>query len=360
MTPLSPRLAERIRAEGPLSLAAFMAAALADPRDGYYMTRDPFGRGGDFTTAPEISQIFGELIGLWALLVWQSMGSPGRVVLAELGPGRGTLMSDLLRAARVRPAFAAALDVHLVEISPTLRNRQAQTLAEHRVRWVERVEDLPDGPLILIANELFDALPIRQIEAQGGVWHERRVGLDAAGGFAFTLGEAVPPPAYAGPPTDGTIAEIGEAASALAATIGARLAHSVGAALIIDYGYDQSGPGDSVQAMRGHAAHPVLADPGNADLTAHVDFERLAAAAMAAGAGAHGPLPQGVWLGRMGIEERAVMLMRGLSPERAAELAAGARRLIDPGEMGTLFRVLALTHPSLPVPPGLDPQEPPR
>jgi len=355
---LGPRLARRIAQDGPLDLPAFMAAALADPEHGYYMTRDPFGRGGDFTTAPEISQLFGELIGLWAVLVWQSMGAPPRVVLAELGPGRGTLMADLLRAARVRPAFLEAAEIHLVEISPALRARQAETLAGIPVRWVERVDDLPPGPLIAIANELFDALPVRQIVRAQGAWRERRVGLDAAGAFAFVAAEAVAPPAWVpADAPDGAIATIGPAAEALAATLGARLANQGGAALIVDYGHDRPGLGDTLQAVRDHAPHPVLVDPGNADLTAHVDFAAVAGAAQGAGAQRHGPLAQGTWLERMGIRARAAQLMHRATPAQAEAVARGARRLIDPREMGTLFRVLALAHPSLPVPPGLAPQE---
>ena len=356
---LAALLTERIRSGGPISVADFMAEALGHPQYGYYRGRDPFGAGGDFTTAPEISQMFGELIGLWGVIVWQSMGSPERVVLAEIGPGRGTLMADLLRAARTVPAFAAAIEVHLIETSPALRNRQAQTLAKEAVTWSERFEDLPDGPLLLVANELFDALAIRQyVKQAGGGWAERRIGLDAEGGFVFVVGDTVVAPALAAcvlAAPEGAIAEICEPGRALAAAIGRRLATQPGAALIIDYGPPVSGAGDSLQAVRDHGYHPVLADPGHADLTAHVDFQALAEAGGAMGARAHGPVSQGRWLLRLGIEERTVMLMRNATAEQAADMAARARRLIDPGEMGTLFQVLALASPGLPVPPGLDP-----
>jgi NADH dehydrogenase [ubiquinone] 1 alpha subcomplex assembly factor 7 len=341
-------LAETIREQGPMSVADYMAAALGHPEHGYYTGHDPFGLGGDFTTAPEISQMFGELIGLWCLLTWQAMGSPERLVLAEIGPGRGTLMADLLRTAQVRPPFAAALEVVLVETSPALRNRQAQTLAGHKVAWVERVEDLPPGPLLVVANELFDALPIRQFERQGGVWRERRVGLDPDGGFVFVTGAETDRADLPTAADDGAIAEIGEAGLALAGWLGRRLATTSGAALIIDYGHQSGGFGDTFQAVRRHRYHPVLRDPGHVDLTAHVDFARLAAAAVAAGARVDGPVSQGLFLSRMGLEERARMLMQTATPEQAATLAAGARRLIDPGEMGTLFRVLALASPTLP------------
>ncbi len=359
MTALAAILAQRIRDGGPISVAQFMEAALADPRYGYYMGRDPFGVAGDFTTAPEISQMFGELIGLWCAIQWQAMGSPDRVVLAEIGPGRGTLMADLLRAARTLAPFAAALDVHLIETSPSLRNRQAQTLEAEAVRWVERFDQLPDGPLLLVANELFDALPIRQLEKQRGGWHERMVGLGPDGGLAFVAGpKVVKPPlgAEVRAAKAGSIAEICEAGRALAGAIGARLAATGGAALIIDYGHDASAAGDTLQAVKAHRYHPVLSDPGESDLTAHVDFQALAAAAAAKGAAVHGPVAQGAWLLRLGLEERTVMLMRGASTETAADIAGRARRLIDPAEMGTLFRVLAILNPSMPVPPGFEPQ----
>lgn len=355
---LAAVLAHRIRENGPITVEEFMAQALGHPEFGYYMGRDPFGVGGDFTTAPEISQMFGELIGLWCALVWQSMGAPPRLVLAEMGPGRGTLMADLLRAAKALPPFAAALEVHLVETSPALANRQRQTLAGHAVTWHTRFEELPaDAPLLLIANELFDALPIRQLEKAGGIWRERVVGLDGAGRFAFAQGEAVdaPPlaPAVLAAP-DGALAEICPVGRELARAIARRLAHQGGAALIVDYGYGKSAAGDSLQALKGHRHHPVLAEPGTADLTAHVDFQALAEAA-AGLAVSHGPVPQGRFLASLGLEERTRMLMRNATTEQAAELARGARRLIDPAEMGTLFKAMALAHPLLPVPPGLDP-----
>jgi NADH dehydrogenase [ubiquinone] 1 alpha subcomplex assembly factor 7 len=271
---LAAILSERIRACGPIPVSEFMAQALSHPEHGYYMGRDPFGMAGDFITAPEVSQMFGELIGLWCALVWQSMGSPGRVVLAEIGPGRGTLMSDLLRATRALPPFASALDVHLIETSPSLRNRQAQALTDRSVEWHERFEDLPDGPLLLVANELFDALPIRQLEKAAGLWHERVVALDEAGGFTFALGPVVADPPLAPAvleAADGALAEICPQGRDLATAIARRLAHQGGAALIIDYGYGKSTAGDSLQALKSHKHHPVLSGPGTADITAHVD-----------------------------------------------------------------------------------------
>ncbi|MBI5165536.1 MAG: SAM-dependent methyltransferase [Magnetospirillum sp.] len=344
-------LAERIRAEGPLPLPAFMAAALMHPRFGYYTTRDPLGGQGDFTTAPEISQMFGELIGVWCLLAWQSMGMPSPFVLAELGPGRGTLMADLLRAVASVPDFTAAADLWLVEASPTLRNRQRQRLDGVAVSWAERVEDLPPGPLLVVANEFFDALPIEQFECQGGLWHRRLVGLDSAGGFAFVRGPAVEPPFAPAP--DGAIVETCPEGRRIAALLGARLARDGIAALVIDYGHARTAVGETLQAVKSHAFHPVLATPGQADLTAHVDFQALAEAAMPARA--FGPVEQGSFLVRLGIHTRAGMLAQAAGPEMTADIAGQMRRLIDPTEMGTLFKVLALAHPAVALLPGLDP-----
>ncbi|MGE5503496.1 MAG: class I SAM-dependent methyltransferase [Actinomycetota bacterium] len=359
-TPLAGLLAERIRARGPISVAEYMAEALGHPEHGYYIRRDPFGRRGDFTTAPEVSQMFGELVGLWAAVVWQMMGAPGRVVLAEMGPGRGTLMSDLLRAAATVAPFRAAAEIHLVETSPHLRRRQEKTLAGHAVTWHDRFDQLPDGPMILVANELFDALPIRQFEKRAGIWRERLVGLGDTGEFEFIPGPEAAPPldqSMLDDAQDGSVAEWGEAGRALAAAMGARLARQGGAALIVDYGYDRSGIGDTLQAVRKHRFHPVLHDPGDADLTAHVDFAGLAESA--APSRAWGPVSQARFLTRLGIEARAAMLQRAAQPTVAADIAGQLQRLIDPAEMGTLFRVLALADPALPAPPGLEQGNPP-
>ncbi|NFV82016.1 class I SAM-dependent methyltransferase [Magnetospirillum aberrantis] len=351
MTALSDILAGRIRAGGPITVADFMAEALSHPEHGYYMSREPFGTSGDFTTAPEISQMFGELIGLWAAVTWQAMGCPSRVVLAEMGPGRGTLMRDLLRAAAGVPPFLKAAEVWLVETSPRLRQRQRQTLGGAEINWAERFEDLPQGPLIMVANELFDALPIRQFEKTGGVWRERMVGL-CGDDFAFVPGPEHTPevPAEVLAAADGSIVETCPQGRALAATVGARLAGETGAALFVDYGHAQSGVGDTFQAVKRHRFHPVLENPGSADLTAHVDFEALAAAAQPARA--WGPVPQGAFLETLGIRTRAALLAQNAGPKVAADINGQMRRLIDPGEMGTLFKVLALTNPALPAPIG--------
>ncbi|EKE74817.1 class I SAM-dependent methyltransferase [Oceanibaculum indicum] len=352
MTPVAALLARRIAANGPITVADYMAEALGHPVHGYYRSRDPLGAAGDFTTAPEISQMFGELIGLWAAVVWQQMGSPDPVRLVELGPGRGMLMADFLRAARLVPGFRESIRLHLVETSRPLRDRQKQALAASgvAVEWHDDIASVPDGPMILIANEFFDALPIRQLQRLPGGWHERLVDLDEAGtGFRFVVspgrstGAALLDPGVRETAPVGAIAEICPAGLAISATIGARLKAEGGAALLIDYGTARSAPGDSFQALKAHRFHDPLADPGTADLTAHVDFQALARAAVEAGAVAHGPVEQGTFLTALGIEARAETLRQS----GAADVDAALRRLIDAREMGSLFKILALTGPTL-------------
>jgi NADH dehydrogenase [ubiquinone] 1 alpha subcomplex assembly factor 7 len=359
---LAEVLAERIRSGGPLSVEAYMAAALGDARHGYYATRDPLGAQGDFITAPEISQIFGELVGLWCVDFWQRWDAPARVVLAEIGPGRGTLMADALRAARVAPGFAQAIELHLVETSPTLRAVQAKTLAQAAPHWHDAVDALPPGPLLLIANEFLDALPIRQLVRAAEGWHERLVGLAGEGEvLVFTLDPApaepslVPPRLRAAPP--GAVFEVRATAESLARTLAARLAAEGGAALFVDYGHQRSACGDTLQAVRRHRRHEVLAEPGMADLTAHVDFAAFAASAEAGGARVWGPVTQGAWLKALGIEARAARLLAQASAAQAEEIRSACRRLTDPAAMGALFKVLALTHPGAPAPDGFASQE---
>ena len=325
-------------------LDAFMARANA----AYYAQHDPFA---DFTTAPEISQVVGELLGAWAAVAWQAMGAPDAVILAEAGPGRGTLMADALRAIRqVAPGFAAALRLHLVEASPRLRAIAAARLPE--ASWHARVEDVPPGPLILIGNEFLDALPIRQFVRRGRGWTERFV---ADGGFvecaAIRPSWAHNDPGEDAAMDDAAIKEICEPALALAAHLGARLARESGAALFLDYGPERSAAGESLQAVRNGRPADPLAEPGSADLTAHVDFAAVAAAAHAKGAAAWGPVPQGMFLARLGLYQRTDRLARA-NPARAPALLAAARRLAEPQHMGRLFKALALTHPALPPPAG--------
>jgi SAM-dependent MidA family methyltransferase len=352
MTPLARALAGRIAAGGPVTVAEFMAECLLHPTLGYYTTRAPFGAAGDFTTAPEISQMFGELIGLALAQAWADQGAPGRLVLAELGPGRGTLMADALRATARVPGFAAAAEVVLVEASPRLRAEQARRLPAG-VRWCDRVEDLPDGPLFLVANEFLDALPIRQFRREPRGWRERLVGLGAGGGLDFGLSPPMPEaalPARLRDTPPGGIVELCPAAGAVAATIGARLAQAGGAAVIVDYGGWRS-CGDTLQAVRRHAPCDILTTAGEADLTAHVDFEPVAQAARPAVARL---VPQGAFLAALGLSMRAERLARGLSGPALDLHRAAERRLTAPEEMGTLFKVLALTPPGAPPLPGTE------
>lgn len=393
MTPLAEHLRKRIRLAGPITVADYMREALGHPEYGYYRRGgDPLGAAGDFTTAPEISQMFGELIGLWCVDLWERMGAPKPVRLVELGPGRGTLMADALRAARLRPEFLAAIRLHLVEISAALRARQAEALRDAALpagapQWHDDFAAVPDGPLLLVANEFFDALPIHQFErtADAG-WRERVVTIDAdeadpegnetpgepaGGGFRFALAPPGPalgllePERLAAAPV-GAVAEVCPAALALAEAIGRRVAAFGGGALVCDYGYgagsDEAGAGfgDSLQAVRRHRRHDPLADPGTADLTAHVDFGALARAAQRAGATAWGPVPQGQFLDRLGLRLRAAALLKRATPEQARDIRAAVERLLQPAQMGTLFKVLAIVGPGLAGPPaGFEPAEGP-
>ncbi|HEY2890281.1 MAG TPA: SAM-dependent methyltransferase [Dongiaceae bacterium] len=352
MTTLAELLARRIALTGPITVAEFMAESLGHPVHGYYQRRDPFGSAGDFITAPEVSQMFGEMIGLWCVEVWQTMGSPSPCLLVELGPGRGTLMADALRAARIRPAFGQAMRLHLVETSPHLRERQASVLAAHHPSWHDSFSEIPEGPLLLVANEFFDALPVHQFVLGPKGWQERMV---AANDGKLVFASAHPGPSFAllsERQRGGQAAEVSPAAIALAGELGRRLAAHGGAALIVDYGSAQSLPGESLQAVRQHQPVDVLADPGSADLSAHVDFAGLLGAATSAGAAAHGPLPQGEFLQRLGLDARAASLKARATPAQAREIDAARRRLLDAREMGTLFKAMALSSPSLPVPPG--------
>ncbi|MCB2134836.1 MAG: SAM-dependent methyltransferase [Rhodobacteraceae bacterium] len=358
MTALGDRLAARIAAEGPLTLASYMAECLLDPDHGYYATRDPFGREGDFTTAPEISQMFGELLGLCLAQCWIDQGRPASIRLAELGPGRGTLMADVLRAVRSVPGFREAATVHLVEASATLRKVQRERLAREGVEWHGTVGDLPSGPLYLIANEFFDALPIRQFERDGSGWAERQVGL-VGDRLAPGLAPTVPVGLLSHRLADtrpGDIVEICPALPAIAGEIGHRIAASGGVAIVIDYGGWHS-LGDTFQAVRAHKPVDPFANPGTADLTAHVDFEALSTAFSQAGAAVTGMTPQGLFLERLGITARAEALASRLAPAARAAHIAAHRRLTHPAEMGRLFKAIACYPSHCPPPPGFDPAD---
>jgi SAM-dependent MidA family methyltransferase len=354
MTALLDELKRIIAVEGPLTIECYMALCLGHPAHGYYMTRDPFGADGDFTTAPEVSQMFGELIGLWAAEVWRLMGAPRPLRLIELGPGRGTLMSDLLRAARVVPGFLEAAGIHLVETSPVLRARQAERLssAPVPVAWHTALSEVQAGPAIVVANEFFDALPIRQYLRTERGWCERLVGLGEDEGLGFGLAEA-----DARLPHMGNIGEVLEwpgVALDIVQVLAARLVAQGGAALLIDYGHSASAFGDTLQAVKRHAFAGPLGEPGDADLTVHVDFARLAEAARSRGAAVHGPIPQGDFLRALGIETRARALQARATPDQAADVESALYRLTDagPAGMGSLFKVMAICHPNLTPLPG--------
>ena len=355
MSPLKDQLIARISSDGPISLADYMSECLLHPDLGYYTSQTPFGAQGDFTTAPEISQMFGELIGLSLAQCWLDQGAPAPFTLAELGPGRGTLMADLLRATRGVPGFHAGLRLHLVEASPNLQQQQAQALAGYDVTWVDSVDALPHQPLFLIANEFFDALPIRQFVRDSDGWREKRVGL-VANELSFGLGPEAPQPALEHRLQDtkaDDLVELSPATAPITAALAQRIASHGGGALIIDYG-DWRSLGDTLQALKAHAPIDPLQTPGEADLTAHVDFEVLCSVAAGAGCTYSKLTPQGVFLERLGITDRARALAAGLEGAALESLIAAHRRLTHPTEMGNLFKVLGLTPANIAPPPGLN------
>jgi NADH dehydrogenase [ubiquinone] 1 alpha subcomplex assembly factor 7 len=354
---LAERLRNRIEREGAISVHDYMESCLADRRSGYYTTRQPIGAAGDFITAPEISQIFGELIGAWAVAVWQAMGAPASVIVAELGPGRGTLMADAIRAWRSAPEFLASVSVALVETSPTLEAVQRETISDcpASLRWYAGLEDVPRGPLILIANEFIDALPVRQVVREGGAWRERTVTLTETG-FAFSAGaplEGDALPAWLGQEdtTDGAIVETRPDAAKLIETLAGRAKDAPVSALIADYGHAESGIGDTLQAVRRHRFADPLTAPGETDLTAHVDFAALKEAARARGLATFGPMSQGQFLLELGFESRCDRLTRNATPDQRQAILSGAARLADPRQMGALFKMLVLQSSGLAPPP---------
>ena len=364
MSALERHLHRVIAHEGSITVARYMLEALVHPQHGYYMSRDPLGAAGDFTTAPEVSQMFGELIGLWCGHCWEQMGRPSPVRLVELGPGRGTLMADALRATRVMAGFAAAVDIHLVEISPALRAEQRERLGTSRMQWHDELATVPEGALLLIANEFFDALPIHQFQCTPAGWRERLVAAAPGSSgkeLAFVLSpDATPataliPAALATAPLD-SIAEVCPVAISLAQEVGKRVATAGVAALIVDFGHTATAAGDTLQAVRRHESQHVLASPGDADLTAHIDFAAVARAGREAGAAVFGPVVQGEFLRRLGIEARAECLRTTASARQADDIARALERLTAPDQMGKLFKALAVTHPEIPVPAGFEGQ----
>jgi NADH dehydrogenase [ubiquinone] 1 alpha subcomplex assembly factor 7 len=360
MTALKKLLLKRIAATGPISLADYMAECLMHPQHGYYQNERVFGAGGDFITAPEVNQMFGEMLGLWVADRWAAMGRPAAVNLIELGPGRGTLMADMLRAAGTVPGFKQAATIRFVEVSRQLRAAQAEKVPA--ATWHDDVTSLPDGPAIIVANEFFDALPIHQFQKHQGIWLERCVGAEgspdakepAADRLGFTLTQpgaqfGLVPDTLRNAP-DGAIVEVCPAALSCTAVLSSHIARHGGAALFIDYGYTQSAPGDTFQALKKHEYTDPFDAPGTADLTAHVAFDRLAAAAT--DTRPFGAVEQGAFLMAIGLGQRAQQLAAGAGEARQADILSALKRLTAAEEMGSLFKVLALQHKSLPPPPG--------
>ena len=360
-TPLEIDIRRRINAAGPMPVAQYMALCLTDPKYGYYVTRDPLGARGDFITAPEVSQMFGELIGIWMSAVWKLMGSPDQVRVVELGPGRGTLMKDAMRAAQVVPPFRKAVVLDLVEISPILREQQRRALEPHNIpmAWYNSINDVPDGPAIIVANEFFDAIPVSQAVKTEDGWRERCVGIDADGKLAFVLAaepmahlDILLPQAARDAPGE---YQVGWRSDAAAIDLGRRVAQD-SAALVIDYGHSETDFGDTLQAVGKHAYADPLHELGEVDLTAHVDFAPLSRTIEAMGAKAYGPITQSLLLRRLGIETRAATLKGKATRAQAADVDMALARLIGIGRtgMGELFKAAAYAAPSLGVPPAFD------
>ena len=357
MTALKDRVVARIRAAGPMRIDEYMALCLFDPAHGYYTSRDPFGAKGDFVTAPEISQMFGELVASWLASAWIAAGRPEKPVLAEIGPGSGALMADMLRTlAKIAPDFLAVAEIVLVEASPRLAAIQREKLggfAGER-NWAATIADLPAGPLFIVGNELFDALPVRQFQRTGGQWRERLVALDRGGEPAFALGPPADPrlPPQAVSCGEGDIVEVAPGREALMAEIAGKIARHGGGGLFFDYG-EESGFGDTLQAVANHAPAGVFDRPGEADLTTHVDFGALMDAARAAGLDA-ALTPQGEFLMALGIDERAARLAAGKDAATAARIGRERDRLVGEREMGRLFKALAIAPPRFPLYPFVD------
>ena len=361
-SPLETEIRRLIRIAGPMPIGEYMRLCLTHPEHGYYIKHDPIGAGGDFITAPEISQMFGELIGVWLATVWQQMGAPENVRLIELGPGRGTMMADALRAVKTAPAFLAAVVLHLVEVSPTLRKMQEERLEPLGLPalWHSTLEDVPAGPCLLMANEFIDALPVRQAVKQGGAWHERVVEVGADGNLAIGIAhdplsnfEATLPRGLRLSP-DGSIYEW--RSDNFAFELGRRMRDG-GAALLIDYGHAWYGLGETLQAVSGHGYVDPLTAPGDVDLTAHVDFAALGERAESIGARVHGPVAQRDWLRRLGIDKRAATLKAHAPYGKALEIDQTLSRLTAGGArgMGELCKVIAVADPKLNPLPGFEP-----
>lgn len=355
MTLLTKILRRKIEEQGPLSVHDYMEMALSHPEYGYYFRQNPFGKSGDFVTAPEVSQMFGELVGLWCIDVWSKLGAPATFNIVELGPGNGTLMVDALRSGTLVPEFIDAAQVHLVETSEQLRTRQKTEINHHSIYWHTDIPPLDTDPVIFIANEFFDALPIHQYEALSGEWYERCVDWKEDK-LTFCLSKEPEKQLRAPPDLDGTLVlETCPIGIDIINMICQYLKISGGAALIIDYGSSEALYGDSFQAVRDHTHQHPLEDPGLSDLTAHVKFPQLIEEAQKHAVKVHGPTSQGRFLERLGIEARAGLLKRSATEDQQKSIASDLRRLTSAVEMGTLFKVLTISHNLTAPPEGFDP-----
>jgi len=333
MSPLERQIRQSITINGPMSIETFMGLAISH----YYATRDPFGADGDFTTAPEISQMFGEMIGVWISDAWVKLGQPSEFILVEGGPGRGTLMTDILRATGKMLGFREGMSLHLIETSPVLRNIQKATLAGYNPVWHDSLETLPELPMIFIANELLDAMPVRQYECRKGRWYERVVGLEGDR-LVFGLREAQ----VNAPVLEGSFREESPAIQSFIKSLSDRIRRNRGAALLIDYGYDMPGAsGDTLQAVKSHQFVPVLENIGEADLTAHIDFYAVKECCDVA---VSGPVGQGDFLNALGMDVRLQMLKLRATPQQYLDLQSAYSRLTSPTQMGKLFRAMAMCH----------------
>jgi len=359
VTPLENKLRDIIKTDGPISVSHLMRIAANDTDYGYYQSRDPFGTLGDFITSPEITQAFGEIIGLWCLTAWQNAGCPDKTILIELGPGRGTLMLDILRTVKkILPKFMESIELHLVESGTTLRQQQRLTLKDYHVTWHDFISTIPQGPSLIIANEFFDVLPIDQYLMTKDGWHERLITHDPKENklsfitvpvskkkiskFRFEISKA----------ETNSIFERNRSAEKFAESIAKRIFSNGIAALLIDYGYVKSGFGDTLQAVKSHQYYDPLTDIGNADLTAHVDFANLEAIFKKTGVAVHGPVLQRNFLTTLGIEHRTMTLVKKATTEQALLLIKGCQRLIAQNGMGSLFKVMAVTPKNASTPEG--------
>lgn len=352
---LAERLATRIRETGPISVAEYMTLCLLDPVDGYYPTRDPIGAGADFITAPEVSQMFGEMIGIWVAQVWAAMGEPDTLNLAEAGPGKGTMMADTLRVLSKVRGLNTALELHLIEASAALMAVQAQTLAPYpqAAHWCDAIAKTGTGPLVLLGNEYLDCLPVRQFIFHRGRWHERMVGLDEAGAFIFSIA-ATPLPqtdvqlwlSHVGEPHEDMLVEVRPGVHTLVQELADRAEQVPMAALFIDYGPARFEPGDTLQAVSAHEKVSPLSRPGEVDMTARVDFSEISRLAKAQGLQVLGPVTQAGFLAQMGLMQRAAALTSA-RPDQRGKIARQLHRLTDAQEMGDLFKVIAVTSPGL-------------